>query len=150
MMDAVAEEHPLRISLELGEFPACTVTVVVLKDILKDLANLEIILVVLHPDDVTAIFRRFGKMIHIFLLLKCESFPARHLIPHYLEVREFVHQILEILFRRFVPAREGGCGQACKCNHFKYCLLHISFIDNFTKQKANIRKIYIFALFEKI
>ena len=62
MMDAVAEEHPLRISLELGEFPACTVTVVVLKDILKDLANLEIILVVLHPDDVTAIFRRFGKI----------------------------------------------------------------------------------------
>ena len=133
MVDTVAEEYPLGISLELREFHTRTVALIIFQNIRKSLADLEIILVVLHPDDVTAVFRRFCKMIYIFLLLKGESVPSRHLIPHYLEVSEFIHEILEILFRRIASAREGRCSQACKCNHFKNCLHHISFIYNFTK-----------------
>ena len=56
MVDTVAEEHSLCISLECLIFLACSVTLVVLKDSLESLADIKIILAVLHPDDVTAIF----------------------------------------------------------------------------------------------
>ena len=118
MMDSVAEEKSLRISLECLEILARAVSLIVLENVLDNLPDRKIISAVLHPDDVAAIFCRLGKMIDIFLLLKCQFIPSRHLIPHNLEVRELVHKVLEILFSRFVRTRDQGCGHACCCNHF--------------------------------
>ena len=124
-MDTVAEEHPFRIGLELLELLAGAVTLVILKNILQGLPYRKIILAVLHPDDVTAIFCRFCQMVDIFLLLNGQSVPARHLIPHDLEVCKLIHKISEILLCRILPTGSHGCGKARQCNHF-YNKFHIT------------------------
>ena len=57
MMDTVAEEYSFGISLEPGPVFTGTVTIIVLENVLKCLSNLKIILAVLHPYDITTIFR---------------------------------------------------------------------------------------------
>ena len=96
MMDTIAEEHSLRVSLKLLIFFSGTVSLIVLNNIFKYLTNSKIILAILYPDDVTAIFSRFAEMIHILLLLKRKFIPTRDLISHYLEVSKFINQILKI------------------------------------------------------
>ena len=98
MVDTVAEEHSLGICLELSPILTCTVALIVLEDILEGLANVKVVLAVLHPDDVAAVFCSLRKMVYIFLLLKSQRVPSRHLISHYLEVGKLVHEILELAF----------------------------------------------------
>ena len=103
VVDAVAEEHSLSVCLELRPALASAVSLVVLKDVLEHLAHFKIVLAVLHPDDVTAIFCRFCEVVYILLLLERKVVPSRNLIPHDLEVCEFVDQELEVLVAgRFV------------------------------------------------
>ena len=126
VMDTVAEEYPFGISLELGPVFTGTVTFIVLENILKRLADLEIIFAVLHPDNVTAIFRRLRKMIDILLLLKRKRVPSRYLVPHDLKVCKFIYEIFEFsVLRRFIRAGHQGRGQASNCNHLINYHLHI-------------------------
>jgi hypothetical protein len=97
MVYTVTEEHPLGIDLKILEILTGAVSLIILKDILKSLPHLKIILAVLHPDNVTAIFCRFSKMIYIFLLLEREIFPTGNTISHDLQIRKFINQILEFL-----------------------------------------------------
>ena len=103
MVDTIAEEHSLGICLELCPILTCTVALIVLEDVLDGLTHVKVVLAVLHPDDVAAVFSSLRKMVYILLLLKSQRVPSRHLISHYLEVGEFIHEILEVTFLcRFV------------------------------------------------
>ena len=98
VVDTVAEEHALCICLESRELRTCAVSLIILKYILEDLADLKIVSAVLHPDYITAILCSLCKMIYIFLLLKGQIIPSMDLISHYLKVRELIYKVFEILF----------------------------------------------------
>ena len=70
VVDAVAEEDPLGIDQEVVPFLTPAGAGIFLEDVLKDVADLQIILEILVPGNVAARLCRFTQMIDIFLLLK--------------------------------------------------------------------------------
>ena len=97
MVDSVTEEHSFCICLKLSPILSRAVSLVVFKNVFEGLADLEIIPAVLRPDYVTSVFCGLREVIDIFFLLESQLVPSRNLIPHYLEVGEFVDQIFEFL-----------------------------------------------------
>ena len=96
VVNAVAEEHPFCIGLELSEFSAVAVAFVVFQNILQCVAYRQVPFAVLVPDNVPSIFRRFAQMVDVFFLSEREFFPSRDFISHNLEVCKFIYKIVKI------------------------------------------------------
>ena len=105
VVDSVAEEHSLGIGLETCPIFRSAVSLIILKNSLKRLPYPEIMLVVLHPDDITTIFGSLCQMIYIFLLLERKIVPSGNIIPHDLEIRKFIHKITELTVCRLLFCR---------------------------------------------
>ena len=95
VMNAVGEEQPFGIIGEPEEFLAFPVALIPHENRLYGMADGQIILAVLVPENVAAILRRFGKMVGILLLLQRQFLPSGHGKPHHPQIGELVNQILE-------------------------------------------------------
>ena len=116
MMDAVREEHALCVNGEILELVAVTVPVVVLEDVLQNLADPQVVPPVLIPVYVAAPFGRLGEVINIFFLLKAEVLPSFDPVPHDAEVRKLVDKVLEpSVGGGIMPARRERENRACSC-----------------------------------
>ena len=102
-MHAVAEEYPLGVDLEILPVIGLAVTLIVLENILKQVAHRKVPGAVLVPCYVAAVLGCFRKMVCIGLLTEAEFVPSRNLVSHYLEIGEFIYCVPESL-RLFLAA----------------------------------------------
>ena len=115
---AVAEEHSLGVYREVLEILAFPVAVIVLEYVLEGVAYGEVRLAVLVPEDVTPVFRRLAEMVDVFLLLKGQAVPVGNPVAHYLEIGEFVDQVLEVpVSAGAVPAGNRSGGESRDSSH---------------------------------
>jgi len=120
MMYAVAEEHSFGIYGKILEILAVPVPVIVFENALENFPYRKVVLAVLIPQDIPAVFSRLSQMVDVFFLLKCQFIPPGYLITHYLQIRELVDKIPEILVLLLtgrVSARNSGGSQCCNSRH---------------------------------
>ena len=127
MVNSVAEEHPLGIDGEILKFPAFPVAFIIFKNVLEDFPYRKVIPAVLYPYDVPAVLCSLAQVIYILFLLKGQVIPAGNLILHYLQVRELIYQISEIVCP-VLRLASASCTRHCRgCDSCHADHLHYSF-----------------------
>ena len=95
-MDAVAKPHLLQI-LDKGLVVLIVlVALIVAVDVLKGRAHHQVVFAVLVKQDVAAVERSLGEVIHELLLLEREVLKTRHLVAEHLDVGKAVNIIVEV------------------------------------------------------
>ena len=120
MVHAVAEEQPFCIDRELAEFFAFPVPIIPVQNILHKMPDGKVVPVILHPDDVPAVFGCLAEMIDILFLLQTETVPSGNPVPHYLDIGKFIDQISEtVLLRGSVSASRHRNGRTARNQHIQ-------------------------------
>ncbi len=105
MMDAAAEPYLLDVGLESLEIGAVAVAAVVGVDILEEVADSEVVDVVLVPEDVAAPEGCFGEIVDQNLLVEGETVEVRHFVAEHFDIGETVDVVVEIVVRSGLPGR---------------------------------------------
>ena len=96
MVDAVGEEHPLGVGEEVLVLRCFRVDSLIFQNGLQGVADPQVVLAVLVPEDVAAVFGGFCEVVGVFFLLKAQVFPAGNAVAHDFEIGEGVNGVLEI------------------------------------------------------
>ena len=116
-MDAVGEEDALGVHQEILVLRRLFINSIGPKNGLQRMADAQILLAVLVPEDVAAPLGGLGQMECVLLLLQRQVLPSGNLVTHHLEVSERVNGILEI-GSGFAIAAGQGSGHTCHHHHF--------------------------------
>ena len=114
MVNAVGEEYAFGIYKEVLIFRRLCVYAAVFQNGLQGVADTQVVLAVLVPEDVAAVFGGFCEVVGVFFLLKAQVFPAGNAVAHDFEIGEGVNGVLEIACRTLRVGRitatqhEGG------------------------------------------
>ena len=134
VMDAVAEEDPLGVDQEGVPLLAAALPGIVLQDGFQRMADAEVVLEVLLPDDVAAGLGSLAEVVDILLLLERERLPSGDPVAQHLDVRKLVDGILEIGFGALLCAVIATCqarqAQTCNQCHYEYLFHSATKIQN--------------------
>ena len=95
VMNAVTKPYLLQVFFKSQVILVGFAALIVGIDVLKGLANHQVVLAVLVKQDVAAIERGLGEVIDQLLLLEREFFKARHLVAEHLDVGKAVNIVVK-------------------------------------------------------
>ena len=97
MVDAVAELNLFEVCFKSLELRVVFVAVIRFVYVFEQIAQLQIVFVVLIPEDVSAVESRFGEIVHEFFLLEGQFLESGHTVAEYLYVGEPVDSVVEVV-----------------------------------------------------
>ena len=97
MVNTVGEEYALGVNEKVLVLRRFCVDAAVLQNGLQGMADTQVVLAVLVPEDVAAVFGGLCKMEGVFFLLKAQVFPSGNAVAHDFEVRKGIDGVLEIV-----------------------------------------------------
>ena len=96
MVDTIGKLDLFQIQFEAFEISVVTVAVIVLINVLDEVADCKVILAVLVPKNVASGQSRFGEIIYKYTLLRSEIFKVRYFVAKHLDIGKTVDCVVEV------------------------------------------------------